>query len=207
MPRWVRVPGLGLIGLWLLCSAAMAAPAPEAARKAVETLHAGLMHIMENGPELGPEGRAAYIDAVVGEAYYLPGLTAQAVGPSVFRSFTPEEQAALVAAYRAFVVANYASRFKEPGRVRFETGEVTQGPGQTLVVTTRLVRRNGDPVTLSYVVTQTPDGRAGIIDVLYDGVSESARRRSEFAGLAAQGAAVLTQAIRRKAEQILAEAG
>lgn len=202
--RFLALSGAVIAALWLAASPARALEA-DAARGAVETLHEGLRHIMENGPDLGLSGRAAYMEDVVDEAYNLRALTAQAIGPSTFRGFTGEEQARLVDAYRTFVVANYASRFKAPSPVGFETQDVTDGPGPSLVVNTTLGRRSGDPVKLSYIVTENADGKAGIADVLYDGVSESARRRSEFGSLAAKGADALERAIRVKAEEIAAE--
>lgn len=196
---------VALVAGTLAPASAALALEPATARATVETLHDGLVHIMSNGPELGMSGRAAYIDDVVDATYNLRVLTAQAIGPSAFRALSEEEQADIVAAYRSFVISNYARQFSRPGPVGFETRDVSPGPGAALIVNTALTRPSGDPVALSYVVTETAAGEVGIVDVLHNGVSESARRRSEFGPIAAKGAGPLARAIRSKAEELGSE--
>ncbi|CDO58323.1 COG2854: ABC-type transport system involved in resistance to organic solvents, auxiliary component [Candidatus Phaeomarinobacter ectocarpi] len=172
----------------------------------VEKLHEGLEHLMTNAQTLGAEGASDYIAAVVDDTYNLPALTAQSVGPSAFRGYGSEEKAVVVAAYRAFVVSNYLSRFGKPLPISFETVGHSEGPRGSTIVETQLVRQSGDPVQLVYVVAASKDGRSGIADVQYNGVSEAARRRSELSSLARQGANVLADALTKKAAQIAADA-
>ncbi|MDW3096843.1 MAG: ABC transporter substrate-binding protein [Alphaproteobacteria bacterium] len=172
----------------------------------VEKLHNGLNHLMQNAQELGAEGASDYIAGVVDDTYYLPALTAQSIGPSTFRGYEAEQKASVVAAYRAFVVSNYLSRFGKPLPISFETVGSSAGPRGSVVVETQLVRKSGEPVQLVYVVATTKDGTTGIADVQYNGVSEAARRRSELSSLARQGADVLADALNKKAAQIAVDA-
>jgi phospholipid transport system substrate-binding protein len=172
----------------------------------VEKLHDGLNHLMQNAQELGAEGASDYIAGVVDDTYNLPALTAQSVGPSAFRGYDAEQKASVVAAYRAFVVSNYLSRFGKPLPISFETLGYSKGPRGSTIVETQLVRTSGDPVQLVYVVATSKDGTTGIADVQYNGVSEAARRRSELSSLARQGADVLADALNKKAAQIAADA-
>lgn len=183
-----------------------AATSGAAAVELVEKLHDGLDHLMKNGQEFGAEGSTDYIADVVDETYNLPALTAQSIGPSAFRGYDADEKASVVTAYRAFVIANYLSRFGKPLPISFETLTSSDGPRGSTVVETQLVRKAGKPVQLVYVVAASKDGTAGIADVQYNGVSEAARRRSELSSLARQGADVLADALNKKAAQIAADA-
>lgn len=178
---------------------------PDAAA-VVEKLHEGLEHLMANGETLGAEAASDYIAAVVDDTYNLPALTAQSIGPSTFRGYDDEQKAIVVAAYRAFVVSNYVSRFGKPLPISFQTVGQSEGPRSSTIVETQLVRKSGEPVQLVYVVGTSKDGTMGIADVQYNGVSEAARRRSELSSLARQGADVLADALNKKAAQIAADA-
>ncbi|MEP0071035.1 ABC transporter substrate-binding protein [Pyruvatibacter sp.] len=172
----------------------------------VEKLHEGLEHLMMNGQTLGADGASDYISAVVDDTYNLPALTAQSIGPSAFRGYDAEQKVRVVAAYRAFVISNYLSRFGKPLPINFETVGHSEGPRGSTIVETQLVRKSGDPVQLVYVVATSKDGTTGIADVQYNGVSEAARRRSELSSLARQGADVLADALNKKAAQIAVDA-
>ncbi|MGD1934388.1 MAG: ABC transporter substrate-binding protein [Candidatus Phaeomarinobacter sp.] len=167
-----------------------------------EELHAGLVHLMGNGTDLGVDAASDYIGEVVDKTYNLKAITAQSIGPSTFRGYTREEQDSVASAYRSFVVANYVSRFAKPLPISFETVGSTAGPKGSVVVETQLIRKSGEPVQLVYVVAgSTP----GIADVQYNGVSEAARRRSELSSLARQGADAIADALTKKAAQIAAD--
>ncbi len=197
------VAGIMLV-LAVLAMPAKAQVDPADAVAKVEALHAGLEQLMANGQTLGTGGSAEFIGSVVDTTYFLPGLTAQSIGPSTYRGYDEAEQALVVDAYRSFVVANYVSRFAKPLPISFESGDVEPGPGTALIVNTLLNRSSGDPVQLSYVVVASQSGEVGITDVLYDGVSEAARRRSELSSLARQSAQAVADALRKKSAQIVA---
>lgn len=188
----------------VIFGAAAKADDGQAASAIVEKLHAGLEHLMAEGEAMGQDAAVTYMGGTMDETYNLPTLTAQSIGPSVFRGYGDDEKALVVAAYREFAVANYVSRFAKRRPISFESKSVEAAPRGSFLVHTQLNRRTGDPVQLSYVVVTGDTGISGIADVLYDGVSEAARRRSELSSLARQGAAPLATALREKAKQILA---
>jgi len=170
----------------------------------VEKLHAGLTHLMAEGEAMGQDAAIAYTGDLVDQTYNLASLTAQSIGPSAFRGFDNRGKGLVVSAYRDFAIANYVSRFAKKLPITFDTKNAEAGPRGSFLVHTLLNRRTGDPVELSYVVVTNEAGVSGIADVLYDGVSEAARRRSELSQLARQGAEPLAAALTRKAKQILA---
>jgi phospholipid transport system substrate-binding protein len=183
---------------------ARAQGAGAAAEVVADRLHAGLERLMAEGQTMGLADASDYIGGVVDETYNLKSLTAQSIGPSSFRGYDDAGRALVVAAYREFVIANYVSRFARPLPIRFKTLGTSEGPRGAVLVNTQLVRASGDPVDLDYIVVTPEDGRPGIADVLYNGVSEAARRRSELSSLARLGAAPLAEALTRKAETIAA---
>lgn len=192
------------LGMMAGTTAVKAAPedAPKDAPGVANALHAGLEHLMANGETLGPDAAADYISAVVDETYNLPALTAQSIGPSVFRGYDKDERALVVAAYRDFVIANYVSRFAKPLPLSFETKGTSAGPKSAVIVNTWLVRKSGKPINLDYVMIGSQEKGYGIADVVYNGVSEAARRRSELSSLAREGADIVASTLSKKAAQI-----
>lgn len=199
----MRIMPLAAMAFAALFALGSTARAQDAAAVANE-LHAGLEHLMANGEAMGLEAASDYIGGVVDETYDLPALTAQSIGPASFRSYDDAGKAQVVAAYREFVIANYVSRFARKLPITFKTLGTSPGPKGATVVNTELQRQSGEPVNLDYVVRTPEEGRAGIADVLYNGVSEAARRRSELSSLARLGAEPLADALSRKASTIAA---
>ena len=145
----------------------------------VEELHAGLLDIMKRGPELGLEGRIAAITPVIKETFDLRILAASSIGTAIWSTWSDEQKDAYVKVFERFLIVNYAHQFKSYSGQSFETLAMSPGPKETFVVKTHLVRRDKEPVELSYL-TREREGRMGIIDVYADGTSEAGRRRSDF---------------------------
>ena len=81
------------------------------------------------------------------------------------------------------ILATYANRFDDYSGEKFEVlPEATPASGG-VIVQTRLVKGNGEPVTLNYLMRQSGD-KWQIIDVFLSGtISELATRRSEFTSI------------------------
>jgi len=189
-----------------LPAVAQAAPTPEDEQEAIaniDDLHAGIEHLMAHGRRLGRQASADYMAEVVDRTYNLNALTAQAVGPPAFRAFEDADREKVVAAYREFVIANYVDRFGRNLPISFGASVVEPGPRGALLVRSVLNRPTGDPVQLGYIVVTSDNGALGIADVIYNGVSESARRRAELSPLAEQGADALATALREKSTEIM----
>jgi phospholipid transport system substrate-binding protein len=164
------------------------AQAPDPARSTIETLQNGLLTIMRAGPSTGQSGRARLIAPIIDGAFDLPLMTRLAVGPA-WTGFTEQNQAGLVAAFRALTIAEYAKNFDSYSGERFITTPEVETRGGDKFVRTTLVVPGGESEALNYRLRQS-GGQWKIIDVYYrNSVSQLATRRSDFARVLASGGA------------------
>ena len=147
----------------------------------VDSLHAGLLDIMQRANQLGFAGRLETISPVVNESFDIQILAASAIGLPVWRTWDDEQKAIYSETFGRFLTANYAHQFDAFSGQSFEVINVENGPKETTLVKSNLNRPDKEPVELVYLM-RARKGKVGIIDVYSDGsVSEAARRRSEFA--------------------------
>jgi phospholipid transport system substrate-binding protein len=156
----------------------------------VQTLTTALLKSMQAGPAVSMTERYRNLQPVIEQVFALPLMTHLAVGPD-WANFRPEQQQALVAAFRRYTIANYAHNFREFDGQKFEIDDNVSSRGDAKIVRTRLIPPHDVPVNLLYRMREV-DGIWKIIDVNSDGVSELSLRRSDFAAaIGAGGAPVL----------------
>jgi phospholipid transport system substrate-binding protein len=110
------------------------------------------------------------------------------------------QQQLATAAFGAYISATYADRFDSYSGQRLEViGEQPSGSG--VIVKTRIIKSNGEPVSVDYAMRQN-DGAWQISDVYLDGaISQLATQRSEFGAiLRREGFDGLIAALQRKAK-------
>jgi phospholipid transport system substrate-binding protein len=112
-----------------------------------------------------------------------------AVG-SFWTNFSADDKTKVLDVFDRYMVTTYAARFKTFKGQRFEIGEVKQPAANRTLVETKLIRSNGEPVSLNYLFRPGTDGSWKIIDVYYSGaISEMARMRSDFSATVTEGGA------------------
>lgn len=191
----------GADGAW----AAAAASTPSAT---LSNFYDLLLAVMKEGPKLGFEGRSRKLTPALTQAFDLPLMTRLVVGLQ-WPSLSPDEQRQLVAAFTEFSVATYASQFDDYSGEKFQVDPKTApAPGNDVVVRTKLIQSNGDPVQLDYLLRQEP-GDWRIIDVFLSGtISQLAARRSEFTGiLREQGAPGLIAVLKERTKALATSNG
>lgn len=188
--RPVSRPGLVAVFLLvLLAPLALRAEQPEAERAAasavIETFYDELLAVMQEAETLGFAGRFERLEPAMTASYNLPAMARASVA-AAWENFGPEDQAAFVVAFTRMSVSTYAARFDGWSGQSFEVDDVVDGPRDTLLVRTRLVKPDGDAVPLDYLM-RNYDGDWRIIDVLLDGrISELAKNRSEYGSVLAR---------------------
>jgi phospholipid transport system substrate-binding protein len=161
-----------------------------------------LLSTMKDGPTLGFKGRSERLSPAIRNAFDLPLMTRLMVGPQ-WATLTTDQQRQLVAAFSDFSIAVYASRFDDYSGERFQVdGEATQST-TGVIVRSKLVKSDGDPVQIDYLMRANEHGWQ-IIDVFLSGtVSELATRRSEFSSVMRRGGAeALVDLLQKKAAQL-----
>jgi|SRR5690606_13288253 len=189
---------------FLLCAAfpALAASEPQ---QVIERLNATLLETMQSAAELGYQGRYERLAPVLEESYAFPFMTRIAIGPA-WRDLDRDQRARITELFTHMSVATYAARFDGYGGERFEILGEEPAPRDTVLVHSRIVLRDKEPVELSYLMKQF-DGEWRIIDVLLDArYSELARQRAEFAAVLRDGGVPdLVATLERKIAQLTAE--
>jgi phospholipid transport system substrate-binding protein len=178
-----------------------AAADPGAAPAAlVQRFYDELLAVMKEAKRLSFDQRYSRLTPAVNRSFDLPLMTRIAIGPG-WPQIAVEQQQRLTAAFSRYTVSVYANRFDDYSGERFEVEPRAATNANGIVVNTRLVKSNGEPVVLNYLLHQDAAGGWKIIDVYLSGtISELATRRSEFASVLQRGGAEgLVQMIEQRA--------
>jgi phospholipid transport system substrate-binding protein len=192
--------GPALASSGLSGAAFAAAPGPE---DTVRSFYDTLLDTMRNGPSLGDRGRYEKLAPVIGQVFDIPYMAQMAVGPT-WASLTPAQKQQLIEAFGRYVAATYAERFDDYSGEQFRvTGEQPYGSG--VVVQSQIVKSDGEPVSINYLMRKDGDTWR-VADVYLTGtISEVATERSEFSSvLRRQGVDGLIAMLNRKADTLVA---
>lgn len=181
-----------LLWAWFIASApvaAQSAPAPAAdapPEAVVAALESALIEAMRNAGKEGFAQRRESLRPVVERAIDVPRMSRFLLGTD-WRTLPAEDQARFVAAFTELSVATYADRFDKYKGEHFDPVSASaQGPGRAMV-RSRFTKGSGSTVMFDYVLMGDGDHRWGIVNVLTDGVSDLALKRSQYAKLFADG--------------------
>ena len=167
-----------------------------------------LLAVMKEGSRLGFAGRRQKLGPAILQAFDLPLMTRLVVGLP-WPSLSVEDQKELVAAFSDFSIATYANQFDDFSGERFEIDpKAAPAPGNDVIVKTKLIQSNGEPVQLDYLLRQE-QAEWRIIDVFLSGtISQLAARRSEFSGiLRQQGVRSLIAVVSQKTKALASGTG
>ncbi|WP_395020782.1 ABC transporter substrate-binding protein [Dongia sp.] len=170
----------------LLALPAVPAQAASAAQAAapvgpVQRLDNALIEVMKNAEALKFQGRYDKLAPVLSAVFDVPSMTKIAVGP-MWNDATPEDQKAMVEVFGRYMTTMYAARFNGYGGETFEIADSKERDGGRVLVITKLIRKDKEPVELSYLMKGEGDNWH-VTDVYYNGsISQLAQLRSEFAG-------------------------
>jgi phospholipid transport system substrate-binding protein len=177
-------------------------PGPE---DVVRQFYAVLLQTMQDGPSLGPRGRFAQLDAEIRSDFDLPSMARLAVGVA-WNQFSQSERERVTGAFERYTTASYAQNFDSYSGEKLEvTGARKSGFGT--IVETRIVRPDGEPVEIDYLLKDI-DGKWQIGDVYLTGtISQLANLRSQFSSvLSRQGVNGLIAGLNSKADMLVAVA-
>ncbi len=188
------------IGLAMLSYPVHAAPASGGGT--VQGLYDALLGTMKNGRILGQSGRFMQIEPVIRRTFDIPSMTRLSVGSSYWAGLSEAQRRQLTESFGRYISAIYADRFDSYAGQKLQvTGEQPNPAG--VIVKSQIVKANGEPVKVDYMMRRNGDGWL-ISDVYLDGaISEVATRRSEFAAiLKNDGIDGLIAALNRKADML-----
>lgn len=192
--------------LAVIATIALAAPPARAAgtpERTIKGFYATLLDTMKHATELGQKGRYDALAPAIRASFDLAAMAQMAVGPA-WTQFSPAQRQGVTAAFARYTIAAYADRFDAYVGERLEvTGDRTTPFGT--IVQSRIVRSNGEPVSIDYLMRQQGDDWR-IADVYLTGtVSQVAALRSQFVSVLAQhGVEGLIATLNRKADMLVA---
>jgi phospholipid transport system substrate-binding protein len=185
------------LGLTSLSYTSQAAPAGGSGT--VQGLYDVLLNTMKSGRTLGGSGRFAKLAPVIRSSFDVASMARLSVGPS-WNGLSEAQRQEVTESYGRYISAIYADRFDSYDGQKLEvTGEQPAPFG--LLVKSRIIKSNGEPVEVDYLMRQ--NGESWLIADIYldSAISEVATRRSEFAAiLKTQGIDGLIAALNRKAD-------
>lgn len=167
----------------------------------ITKLYAKFEEALKNGAG-DLKSRLAVVGDTLSATFDTPAMVATAVGPK-WKTFKPEQQAALTEAFGTYFVTLYANRLSQAAGGKFEIKPQSEAKGPNRVVSTRVSNKDGDDSDVDYVVNA--DNR--VQDVLLNGnVSEVASMRAGFAEpLKTGGADGLLKFMRERTDGMLAK--
>ena len=190
-----RVSVLLAAGAFPECAAASLVNPQDSVRSLYDTL----LTVMKGGAALGQSGRYAHLAPVIGRLFDVPFMARLAVGQP-WENLPAAQQRQLTEAFEHYISATYADRFDSYSGEQLQvTGE--QRYGAEVIVQTRIVKSNGDAVSVNYRM-RASGGSWQIFDVYLDGtISQLATQRSEFQSiLQREGVAGLIATLDRKVD-------
>jgi len=174
---------------------------PEAGAVAVvERLHASLIQVMQHADKLAYAGRYQALAPVIKSSFHLRRLAHISTG-KYWRGFNQQQQRAFSDVFSRLVIATYAHRFNGYSGEHFQIiGQRKLSRGGVLV-RSYLVKHDGSHVSLNYIL-RFRNKHWRIINVIAEGVSDLALKRSEYtAVLKTKGLVSLMTTLERKIRQ------
>jgi phospholipid transport system substrate-binding protein len=133
---------------------------------------------MKQGKELGFKGRYDKLDVAVKKSHDLPKIARIVVGKQ-WEELTPEQQTKLEAVFSELSVSAYAHNFKDFAGESFSfVSEEETGRGGVVVHTNLQIPGEKD-VKFDYMMKKKDDSWQ-IINIIADGVSDLALKRSDY---------------------------
>jgi len=157
------------------------------ARQTVAELHDALETAMHMGRGVPFQQRFDRLAPVIDRVFNLDAILQTSVGLR-WASLDDAARRNLFTVFRAFTVASYTANFDNDGGERFEILPQTRSSGADVIIETKLIATNGEPIRIDYVMRNGGPGGWRIVDVLLDGsISRVAVQRSDFRSLLASG--------------------
>lgn len=166
-----------------LTTARGAPPDPAASR--VDGLCNGVLEAVKQAKGGSLQARAKRIQPVIEDSFEIPVMAQFALGPAAWGKMSAQERSALVAALTRHTAARYAQEFDNYSGQKCVVDPAVQTRGPDKLVKSQIVEP-GDKSAVNYRL-RAYGGAWKVIDVYYEGVSQLATERADFAGTLASG--------------------
>ena len=170
------------------------------ASETVDRFQSVLISTMKDAQKLGYEGRYKRLKPAIEESHNLPQI-AKIVSGRFADQLKDEQKQQFTELFGELSIATYAAQFDGYSGELFKTVSERKLDNGSVVVQSVLTHDGDQKTTFDYVLTQK-DGRWRIVNVVVDGVSDLAVKRSEYATiLRTEGAEALIAKLKDKIAQ------
>ena len=178
--RTLLFAGLALICAGLAPAALQARTGP--ADNVVGAYYATLLNAMQNAKTLGFDGRFKMLEPVIKDTFDLNFMARYSIR-GFWEKLTKAQQDKLVDEFARLSAATYAARFTDYTGEQFKVLKSETTPQNDTFVRTQIVKSNGEPVAINYLLRKRDD-EWRIIDVYLRGtISELAKWRADFSSV------------------------
>jgi len=172
----------------------------------IQALYSTLLDTMKNGPALGFDGRFQKLEPAIHQAFDVATMCKIAIGPA-WTTMPTDKKNALLVAFDKYLVSTYAARFKKFSGQQFQVGATKPAPGDRMLVESKLVKSDGEPIELNYLMRKNDAGWQVIDIYLAGAISQMTQMRSDFSEpLHKGGVDGLIQQLDQKSKALQAEA-
>ncbi|PTN12207.1 ABC transporter substrate-binding protein [Nitrosomonas aestuarii] len=154
-------------------------PEPGSAHAVVHDLQQSLLQVMREGEQLDYSGRLASLTPVVDRTHDIEMIIKTILGATLWHELDQVQQDLIIETFRQLSIATYAGQFKQYSEEQFKFLEQRDLPRHQKLVRSQLIKGDGGIVNFDYVLHQ-PAEHWMIINILFDGVSDLAIKRSEY---------------------------
>lgn len=155
------------------------------ARSVVASLNQAVVEAMRRANKLGYEGRYRLLAPVIREVYDFRAISRHVLG-DYWKRLDKEQKRQFVDKMTAYGIAEYAGQFDGYQGEKFVIESEAPFRKRYRVVKARLQVPKDDDVEFVYILRKSKSGWK-IIDVRYDGVSDLALKRGQFAEILEKG--------------------
>lgn len=144
----------------------------------IHVLQETFIQAMQKGDELGYRGRLELLTPVINRSHDIDTIIRSALGAN-WNTLNEDQQQRITETFRRLSIATYAERFNHYNGERFEIIEQRPLPRDQILVRSKFIQVDNNPINFDYVLRQGKEGWQ-IINIIVDGVSDLALKRAEY---------------------------
>ena len=167
-----------------LCYGALAVAAtPATVKSFIDDLATQVLTLVRD-QSIPTEVKTQKIEALFSDKVDINFVAQFALG-KYWREATPQQRTDYIAAYKPFILKNYASRLTRYSGQTY-TLKNARNEGDVSIVTMEIIDPNGQNVMVEYRLREGGEGKFKIVDIIVEGVSLLTTQRTEFSSIVDQ---------------------
>lgn len=144
----------------------------------IRDLQTALIQAMREGDSMNYQERVDFLAPIINQSHDFDLIIRTVLGGN-WNQLDSDQQRLISDTFRQLSIATYAGQFKEYGGEQFEIVQQRDLPREQKLIRSQLTKADKSTVDFDYVLQQGNDGWQ-IVNILVDGVSDLALKRSEY---------------------------